>query len=160
MAKIYEKIPGLGSGRGSFQVATRSRMYRGPDHLLIVQSTGYTEEYKRIFFRDIRYVEVRKTQAQLFTGIVAALVTLLLALLLLFNVPKIAVALFCLPFLTWFIVNLALGPTCECYIATNVQTLKIPTPRRMRKVTMLIGFLRAQTAAIESVETPQPMPKV
>jgi uncharacterized integral membrane protein len=134
----------------------RSRMYRGTDHLLVVQSTGYTEDYKRIFYRDIRYVEVRRTQTQLFTGLVAALVPLLLAMLLLFNVPKVAVVLFCSPFLIWFLVNLALGPTCECYIATNVQALKIPTPRRVRKVPVLIAFLRAQTAAFDSAETPQP----
>jgi hypothetical protein len=156
MAKIYQKIPGLGSGRGSFQVAMRSRMYRGSDHLLIVQSTGYTEDYKRIFYRDIRYVEVRKTQTQVVIGIVSALITLLLAMLLFFNVPAIAVVLFCAPFFIWFTVNLSLGPTCECYVATNVQTLKIPAPRRLRKVTVLITFLRAQTAAFDSAETPQP----
>jgi hypothetical protein len=154
MAKTYEKIPGLGSGRGGLQVAVRSRMYRGPDHLLIVQSTGYTEEYKRIFYRDIRYVEVRPTQGQVIGGVISGLLTALLALLYFVpSMPVVAVILICSPFLVWFIINLVRGPTVECFISTNVQTLKMPTPRRRKKVDALINFLREQTAAFEPVAT-------
>jgi hypothetical protein len=157
MAKIYQKIPGIGTGRGSFQIATRSRVYTAPDHLLVVQSTGYTEEYKRLFFRDIRYVDVRKTNGQIRSAVISAILTLLLALLYFTGIPVIAVAFFCAPFLIWFIINLFRGPTCECYIGTNVQTLKLPAPRRMKKVATLMEFLRAQTAAFDSVEARQPV---
>ena len=57
-----------------------------------------------------------------------------------------------LPFYRWFLVDLVHGPDCQCYISTNVQTLKIPTPRRRKKVDMLIDFLREQTAAFQPVE--------
>jgi hypothetical protein len=157
MAKIYQKIPGIGTGRGSFQIASRSRVYTAPDHLLVVQSTGYTEEYKRIFFRDIRSVDVRKTNGQVRSAVISAILTLLLALLYFVKVPVIAVTLFCAPFLVWFLINLFRGPTCECYISTNVQTLKLPAPRRVKKVATLIEFLRAQTAAFDSADAPQPV---
>jgi len=156
MAKNYRKIPGVGTGRGSLQIAARSRLFTAKDHLLIVQSTGYTEEYKRVFFRDIRYIDVRKTKGQARIAVVTAILTLLLALLYFAKLPVILVALFCSPFVAWFIVNLFRGPTCECYISTNVQTLKLPAPRRMNKIATLINFLRAQTAAFDSVDTPQP----
>jgi hypothetical protein len=157
MAKIYQKIPGIGTGRGSFQIASRSRVYTAPDHLLIVQSTGYTEEYKRIFFRDIRYIDVRKTNGQIWLAAISGVLTLLFFLLYFAHVPGGLVAVFCFPFAIWFLANFLRGPTCECYISTNVQTLKLPAPRRVKKVATLIEFLRAQTAAFDSVDAPQPL---
>lgn len=67
--------------------------------------------------------------------------------------PTVGAILIVSPFLVWFIINLVLGPTVECYISTNVQTLKLPAPRRRKKVTALINFLREQTAAFSPVET-------
>jgi hypothetical protein len=157
MAKIYQKIRGIGTGRGSFQIASRSRVYTARDHLLVMQSTGYTEEYKRIFFRDVRSVEVRHTNGQFWNGLISAIITLLLSLTYFVYVPRGLVAVFCFPFAVWFLANLLRGPTCECYINTNVQTLKLPAPRRVKKVAMLIEFLRAQTAAFDSADAPQPV---
>jgi hypothetical protein len=157
MAKIYEIIPGLGTGRGNLQIAVRSRIYRGPDHLLILQSTGYTEEYKRIFYRDIRYVEIRKTQAQIWHAVISGVFLLLVFLLYFVHVPGGLVAVFCFPFFIWFLANLLRGPTCDCFVSTNVQTLKIPAPGRMKKVPIIINFLRTRTAAFDSIETSQPV---
>ena len=155
MAKIYRKIPGIGTGRGSFQIASRSRVYTAPDHLLIVHSTGYTEEYKRIFFQDVRYIEIRHTNGQFWNGLISAVITLLFSLLYFAQVPGGLVVFFCFPFGIWFLTNLLRGPTCECYISTNVQTLKLPAPKRVKKITTLVEFLRAQTAALDSVNAPQ-----
>ena len=70
MDKIYGKHSGL--RHGARQLLARLRFapdIAAPDHMLIVQSTGFTEEYKRIFYRDIRYVEVRKSQRQLWIAV-------------------------------------------------------------------------------------------
>ena len=157
MATIYRKIPGLGTGRGGLQVAARSRLYTAADHLLVLQSTGYTEEYKRIFFRDIRCIDVHKTTMQQWSGVISGVLTLLIFLLYFINVPGGLVAVFCFPFVIWFTVNLRRGPTCECYISTHVQTLKLPTPRREKKVATLIAFLRTQAAAFAPADAPQPV---
>jgi hypothetical protein len=157
VAKLYQKIPGIGTGRGSFQIASRARLYAAPDHLLVVNSTGYTEEYKRIFFRDIRCIDVRKTNGHVRNAIISAVLTLLFALLYFLKMPIIGVALICSPFVIWFIVNFFRGPSCECYISTHVQTLKLPAPRRVKKVATLIEFLRAKTAAFDSAGSPQPI---
>jgi len=158
MAKVYNPIPGIGSGRGRLQVLIRSRIYSGPDHLLIVLSTGYTEEYKRIFYRDIRYIDVRKNRGQLWQTIISGVIFLLLLLIFyLANAPTLVAVICSLPIVIWILVNLFRGPTCDCYISTNVQTLKLPVPGRARKVTKLISFLRTQTAAFESAEMTQPV---
>ncbi len=151
MAKTYSAIPGIGTGRFSLQLAVRNRIYQGPDHLLVVQSTGYTEEYRRIFYRDIRYIDIRPSRRQLWVGLVQALCILALALLL-FVLP-LAVGLFFLaPFVIVFIFNLAGGPACDCYVTTGVQTLKIPTPRRRAKVPTFIAFLREKAGAPAAAE--------
>lgn len=157
MASEYSKIPGIGTGRGSFQVALRARLYQGPDHLLIVYSTGYTEEYKRIFYRDIRYVEVKKSDRAIWYGLISGSAMLLLILCALANPgATIPILIFGIPFLIWFVINLLLGSGCVCRINTNVQTLELPAPRRKRKVAFLIDFLRSKTEAVNTSTTEQP----
>jgi hypothetical protein len=156
MAKVYTTIPGVGTGRGKLQLATRSRLFQGPDHFLVVQSTGLTEEYRRIFYRDVRWVEIRPTRGFVVQAIISSVVTFLLALLYFAYVPAILVVVLCAPTAIWFVVNLLGGPTCDCYISTNVQTLLIPAPGRHKKVAPFIGFLRDKVAAAAPVSPPQP----
>jgi len=156
MPKIYKKIPGIGSGAAGFRPAARARLFTAPDHLLIMQSTFFTEEYKRVFFRDIRYIDVRQTNGQIWMAVVSAILTLLIALLYFVSLPAIATVIFCTPFAVWFILNLYFGPTCKCYISTNVQTLQLPAPGRMKKVATLIAYIRTQAAAFNPVDTSQP----
>ena len=151
MAKTYKKIPGVGTGVSSFQAAARSRIFTASDHLLIMQSTFFTEEYKRIFFRDIRYVEIRPTTAQVWMAVVSGILTVLIGLLYFLYLPVVAVVIFSSPFVVWFVLNLILGPTCKCYIGTKVQTLELPAPKRVKKVATLIAFLRAQTVGSNPV---------
>jgi hypothetical protein len=151
MAKTYRAIPGIGTGRFSLQVAMRNRMYQGPDHLLIVQSTGYTEEYRRIFYRDIRYVDVRPSQRQIWLGVVQLSCIIVLGLLL-YVLPLALGLFFMAPFVIALIFNLVSGPSCDCYVTTGVQTLKIPTPRRRNKVALFIAFLREKAEAPPAAE--------
>lgn len=142
----YQKIKGLGTGRGSFQLAMRSRLYETGDHLLLVQSTGYTEEYKRVFYRDVRYVVARKDRGQIIHGIVSAAIFIGIWSLDLAGLPFWVVICLSLPIAIWFMVNLIRGATCRTYISTDVQTLEVPTPRRMDKVPILIAFLNTKIA--------------
>src|SRR5881394_2305292 len=52
----YRKI--RGTGAGAFEYAT---LYAGPDHLLQVTSSGYSETYRRFYFRDIQSIAVCKS---------------------------------------------------------------------------------------------------
>jgi hypothetical protein len=147
MASIYSKIPGIGTGRGKFQAASRSRLFQGPDHLLIVQSTSLTEEYKRVFYRDIRYIDIRPTQGQVVQGWISGAITLLLSLLFFSGMNPLGVAALCTPTTIWFVLNLVRGPTCNCFVATQVQTVVLPTPSRHKKVQPFIAFIREKVGA-------------
>lgn len=151
MARTYLPIPGVGTGRFSLQLAVRNRMYQGPDHLLVVQSTGYTEEYKRIFYRNIRYVDVRASRRHIWQGVIFGSVILVLGLLL-FVLPMVLGLIFLAPFVIVFLVNLARGPACDCYVTTGVQTLRLPTPRRRDKVAAFIAFIREKAEAPAAAE--------
>jgi hypothetical protein len=140
----YKPIKGLGTGRGRLQVAMRVRLYEGPDHLLLVHSTGYTEEYKRVFYPDVRYVVARKSHGQARQAMLSAALFLATCLLFLTPMNKVGVAILTLPFLIWFIVNWVLGPTCRVYVNTDVQTLELPTPRRLGRLSRLINFLQTK----------------
>src|SRR6185503_16307515 len=62
-AKVYRRLPGRESGLLSY-----SRLWLGPDHLLLARTTFFSEEYKRFYFRDIQAIVMRKTRRHLFWG--------------------------------------------------------------------------------------------
>jgi hypothetical protein len=150
MKKDYAAIPGLGTGRAGFQVGMRSRLYCGSDHLLLVQSTGYTEDYRRVFFRDIRYVVTRENRRNIWLSCTFAGLILILCLLHFLYLSWFIIAMFCVPFAVGLLVNLARGITCNCYVRTDVQTLLLPTPQRKKKVPILIEFLKTKVPSPES----------
>lgn len=39
----------------------KNTLWAGPDHLLLVMSTGVSETYRRFYYRDIRYIVAGKT---------------------------------------------------------------------------------------------------
>ncbi|HZR47537.1 MAG TPA: hypothetical protein VFA47_12570, partial [Candidatus Manganitrophaceae bacterium] len=61
--KEYRRLPGRGIKRGGFLALTaiRATLWEGKDHLLCLYRTGYTEEYKRFYYRDIQAFITRKT---------------------------------------------------------------------------------------------------
>jgi hypothetical protein len=145
MSNTYQAIKGLGTGAGKLQVGLRSRLYQSPEHLLIVQSTGYTEDYKRVSYENIRYVVIRHTLSQQRQAMVSGGLFLLVSLLYLSAMPWIAVLVFSSPFAIWFIINVALGAGCCTYVNTDIQTVELPVPRRLKKVPILVDFLHAKT---------------
>jgi hypothetical protein len=145
MSNPYKAIKGLGTGRGKMQIAMRSRLYQAPDHLLLLQSNGFSEEYKRVAYENIRYVIVRHNYSMERTAMISGGL-FLLSLLLLLAWSWHVVLFFCTPFAVWFILNLAWGKGCIASINTDIQTLELPVPRRVKKVPALIEFLRSKTA--------------
>jgi hypothetical protein len=118
----------------------RASLWLGKDHLLCIDSNGYTENYKRFYFRDIQAITIGRTKSRMVTSIVLAVIAALL-LLIGFAINETAAiitfgilaSVFCLiPLL----INLLLGPTCKCELRTAVQTESLPIGRihRARKI--------------------------
>lgn len=153
----YQRLPGRGAGLVSFH-----RLYLGPDHLLLVTSTGYSETYRRFYFRDIQAIVLQKTAAwAVWNGVLgslSALCALLVTVYLIGRAPEMMVplvlGLVLAPFsvvpLVW---NLLLGPTCVCLLGTAVQTTKMPTLGRLRTARRVVARIKP---LIEAVQGPLP----
>src|ERR1043166_9430150 len=125
--------------------ATRSSLWLGKDHVLCIDTTGYTETYKRFYFRDIQAIIIRRTEGWKFTslalGILATLFTLtagLQGLVAMRYVFGLVAGLFALA----LILNLALGPSSTCHLRTAVQTEQLPSLNRIRRAHKVLARLR------------------
>jgi hypothetical protein len=139
-AKQYKKLSGVAIG-----TFPPTRLYAGSDHLMQVTLNGFTESYQRFFFQDIQAITLCHTIEAKVWSIVLALAAAFLALLasMMSNEPNlipVMASLFAAAgvLLVVMIINMALGPTCRCYIKTAVQTQKLPGLKRVRRVRMVV----------------------
>jgi hypothetical protein len=133
--------------RSSFAIAftARTSLWLGRDHLLQIETSGYTESYKRFHFRDIQAIAFCTTRTWLyFGGLFAALAALFGAIAAgigtvigwsIFGSIAGVLAL-CL------IVDLLAGPTAKCYLRTAVQTEPLASITRLRTARKVTGVLQ------------------
>lgn len=133
---VYKRFPGRGPRRdGIFSsVLSRCRLYLGPDHILTVESNGFSEEYKRFYFTDIQALVLRKTPRWIVFGSIQFLTALISFGLGLsaraepLRIFWLVVTVVCLVLLVF---NLLKGPTCVCRISTAVQEDTLPSINRV-----------------------------
>ncbi len=136
------------AGRAGFYAAARARasLWLGPDHLLSVESNGYTETYKRFYFRDIQAVLIHKTKRFQITNFVLGIFVLVCLLITVAIMPKhssgwtadivpwmIFLGIITGVFLLFLIANLIAGRTCKTFLRTAVQIEQLPSLARVRK---------------------------
>jgi hypothetical protein len=136
----YRRLPGTGTG--AFE---RVKLYLGPDHLLMVSSSGYTENYKRFYFRDIQAITLCKSlRGQVWNGIWGFLTFLSAIIVLQVGAAVLVVwSIITGIFLLLLGINLGIGPTCVCRIQTAVQTRPLASLNRVRSARKVLTELRA-----------------
>jgi len=154
LKKRYKRLPGKGPRRGGFISVSLSKckLYLSDDHILAVDSNGFSEDYKRFYFSDIEGIITRKTRRGSNWDIALALMiacSLLGALFLELESFRIISWIFSGTFLVFLVVNILRGPTCICHIITAVQEEQLPSLNRLRVARKVIGTLRP---AIEKVQ--------
>ena len=136
----YRRIRGLGTS--AFEYV---RLYVGPDHLLSVTSSGYSETYKRFYFRDIQSITVRKSNLGKVWNIVWGVLFWIFGIAVALEAGGgamyfwMGVAAIFLILLAW---NIGLGPTCVAQITTAVQTRTLTPLNRLRRTRAVIAQLR------------------
>ena len=138
--------------RGTIAMIMRCSLWLADDHLLSVKSTGYSEEYLRIYLKDLKGLVAHRTKTWMTLNIVLGILLALFGLGIittddLFSGGTIALAIFATPFLIVFLVNLLKGPTCKASLLTPLGPVEIPALGRTRKVARLIQQLRPLIAA-------------
>jgi hypothetical protein len=146
--------------RSRFSVvsAGSSSLWLGPDHLLCIDSTGFTENYKRFYFRDIQAVIVRKTDGYKYWSLGLGIVGLFFAIIAAVTSDSVGrIVWFSFAGLFWLIMslNLALGPTTACYLQTAVQNEQLPSVVRLRKARKVLNILRPLIASAQGELAPE-----
>ena len=154
------------SGFAGFTI-TRSSLWLGQDHLLGIDSTGYSESYKRFYFRDIQAVTIRLTsRRQIWNAVLGSTGVLCLGGWLLYllsqgrpglgeTLATVGIMLF---FGVPFLLNNLFGPTCVCHLHTAVQTEELPSLNRLPKTRRILNRLRPLIAQAQGQLAPEEIP--
>ena len=137
--KVYRRLPGRTSGFLSY-----SRLWLGPDHLLFARTTGFSEEYKRFYFRDIQALVTRRTELREILNAVFAFTAIVFGVMSYFSDTGLQVFLLVMAgaFIVALLVNWLRGPTCVCHLRTAVQNEELTPLKRFRVARKVIDRLR------------------
>ena len=140
---------------------SRSSLWLGPDHLLCIDTTGYRENYKRFYFRDIQALIVRKTSRWKITvavwGAVSGLFGLFAFSAASASEPVLAYILGSVAglFLLGMAVDWVQGPSCVCQLRTAVQVEELPALDRLPWARKVLARLRPLIAEAQGQFTPE-----
>jgi hypothetical protein len=159
MAETNYKRLTRARARSAFAVAfmSRSSLWLGGDHLLGVDSNGYTETYKRFYFRDIQAVMIRETNRRtIWNGVLLVPIVICFAGLMasLFSPQRnivviITWSIFASVFLLPFVINNLLGTSCSCQLRTAVQVEELPSLCRVRQARKILEKIQPLIAAAQ-----------
>jgi hypothetical protein len=140
----YRRLPG--KKRGFY---SQCSLWLGADHLLAVDSTGFSENYRRLYFKDIQAVITRKSARGKIWNAIWLVLTVLTVLLVLviagkpYTLPPFVLGgAFCATFLAALLINVLRGPTCVCHIRMALAVHELPSLRRLKHVRKTLDELR------------------
>jgi hypothetical protein len=133
--------------RSRFALVTTSRssLWLGKDHLLVIDTSGYTEAYKRFHFRDIQALVLCRTDTWLYHAVILAAFGSLFGLIAIVGGNPVVAWIFgslAALFGILVVVDLLLGPSSKCYIRTAVQTEQLAPLARLRRAQKVLATLR------------------
>jgi hypothetical protein len=149
----YTRLSGSGHRPGvGASIFSRCRLYLGHDHVLSLETKGFTESYRRLYFADIQAIVTIKTRKWNQLNIILPLITCLLFILAMLagaGPGRISLAAVGAVFLAACLQNLLRGPTCNCYIMTAVQKEQLPSLGRIRTANKVITMLSRSIEAFQ-----------
>jgi hypothetical protein len=170
--KEYQRLTPARS-RSEFAVAfmSRSSLWLGKDHLLCVDSSGYTETYKRFYFRDIQAVIIMASKRRVIWNWVLGAPTAIFLMVLLSALPYtgstgsssnlgeiVFFAFLVFVFAVALLINIILGPSCICHLRTAVQTEELPSLNRVRRARKVLNHIRPFMVAAQGELSPEEIP--
>jgi len=142
----------------------RSSLWLGDDHLLLVDRNGFTETYKRFYFRDIQAFIVRATRTRMVWNWVLGIPAALCLFFVIFRALDVrgfdtgAIVIICIVSVLCGIplfFNNFFGTTSTCQIRTAVQTEELPSLCRLRQTRKVLEKIRPLIAAAQGQLSPE-----
>lgn len=147
--KPYSRLTRNASGIGSY-----ASLWLGDDHLMIVTSTGYSERYARLQFRDIKGFFVTASERRYIWGAVWGIVTAIWVTVVIVQLVNRNTPVFSAIFLglsaIMVVWNHVLGPGCHLFAVTGVQTVQLPSVVRLKKARRLLGRVQPLIEAAQA----------
>ncbi len=149
MPPLYTRLT-----RATPAIASYKSLWLARDHVLVLNSTGYHEEYRRIQFRDIQgfftTASERRGSWALFWGIWAGVSGLVMASGFIMESAPVVSGVFCGIGVVALLWNHLLGPGCVVYVVTRVQTQPLPSLVRIKKARKVLARLAPLIAAAQA----------
>ncbi len=123
-------------------------LWLGEDHLLAVESTGYSEEYTRYYLKEIQAIITRRSAWGVVLNVIAGTfvaISLIAVIGSYENGPSpgnVTAGIFGGFFLLLLLWNLMSGPTCRCHVRTAVGVDELPALDRLWNVKKVMKMLR------------------
>ena len=143
---IYRRLPGRGTA-----ALQSTALYLASDHLLQVASSGFSENYKRFYYRDIQTIAIHRTSiGKLWNALWCTLAGFLaLGGLAVDGVARLVLLVLAGVFGLAALANIIIGPSCACVIGTAVQSETLPSLKRLRKTEKILARLRPLITAAQ-----------
>jgi len=136
-ASSYRKLPGRGRKSGFLHSIGRScSLWHTDDHLLLVESNGITETYRRFYFKDIQAVVIQRTNFSRNFNYTAGLILVASVIIYFSNAARhgfldSALLFILIISLISLALNYFMGASCICRIITTVHDEEIPSLKRL-----------------------------
>jgi hypothetical protein len=145
--------------RFAVAVSSRTSLWLGPDHLLFIESNGYTENYKRFYFRDIQALTIQQTitvrAVNTVLGIVTGLFAFFGVVIARDSAARIPLLVIAGVFGLILLLHAIPGTSCKCWIRTAVQTEELAALARVRQARKVLDRLRPLIAAAQGGTSPR-----
>jgi hypothetical protein len=145
---VYDKLPGDFRG-----FLTRNTLWLGSDHLLLVDSSRFSETYKRFYLRDIQSIVVRKAPRFVVPYYWALLlVAALIALLVGWAPSRSAIfwtSVFVLAAVALYLYVASMFQSCTCHLITRVNKVELTSLFRLRSAREFVARLAPRIIAVQ-----------
>lgn len=156
---IYTKLTGRNRSLTGF-----TQLWAAPDHLMLLDSSRFAEQYKRFAFSDIQSIVVTELPSRLALQgvmIAAALASMALWFAVGPRWEKWTFAIAGALALLAAIVDIARGPRCRCVLQTRVSREWLAPVSRVRIARKFLAAIRPRIEAVQGVLPPmlEPFPQ-
>ncbi|MGC4071295.1 MAG: hypothetical protein QM760_01995 [Nibricoccus sp.] len=148
LPKMYTRLT-----RSPIQLGSYKSLWLGADHLMQVDTNGYTENYQRFQFGDVQRssrLEPAALLESLFWSLVALIAGIPIVIALTDEVMPGVSLVITRPRDRFFNRNDLLGPSCRVYLVTKVQTLHLAGGARRRKANKVLGQIQPLIESAQS----------